>query len=72
MATHLKIKTEYETSVHFDGVFDDHTLCGLTTSNDERMKIFIKNAVKTKVSCRDCIRIVQYCHGINKNEFNSK
>lgn len=43
MATHLKIKSDRGTEIHFDGVFDDHTLCGLSTSQDDDYETEIEN-----------------------------
>lgn len=69
MKKHLRIKTEDETSTHFGGVFDDHTLCGLTLGGDEYLKISVEKSVKTKVTCDDCISIVKFCKSIESNEF---
>lgn len=72
MAIRIKIKIEHQTSVHFKGVFDDHTLCGVTTSSDDSMGVVIKNDVKQKVDCKDCIRIITYCNTISSKEYKQK
>lgn len=67
MAVHIKIKSDRGTEIHFAGVFDDHTLCGLSTSSDDGIEI--KGQVPQKVNCQDCIKIVDFCKAINNNEF---
>lgn len=69
MAIHLKIKTETDNSTHFDGIFDDHTLCGLEVSGDEFLRIKPSKQVSTKVTCQDCIKIVSYCQNIKRIEY---
>jgi len=69
MAKHLKIKTESDNDVHFNGVFDDHTLCGLDTNGDSHLRIGIPIEVKTKVNCKQCISLISYCYSIKKSEW---
>jgi hypothetical protein len=69
MTTHIKIKSDRGTEVHFKGMFDDHTLCGLSTSSDKLLGISIIGDVKQKVNCEDCKRIVTFCQTIDKKEF---
>ena len=71
MATHVKIKTWENNHTHFDTHNNNYTLCGLDTGGDERMGISIAKTVKVKVNCPDCIRIVEFCHNINKSEFKN-
>ena len=72
MATHIKIKADRGTETQFFGVFDDHTLCGLSTSGDEEFGIIIKGRVSRKVNCDDCISIVKYSKVIDEKEFVKK
>ncbi len=69
MAIHLKIKSDSDNYVHFDGCMQgDYTLCGLETQGDEGSdtlgSFFIKpgKVVKQKVNCPHCISIANYCH----------
>jgi len=66
MATRIKIKTWENSHTHFDTHRNNYTLCGLETGWDESMGIQRSATVKRKVNCPDCIRIVEFCHNINK------
>ncbi len=70
MASHIKIKTEEDTRVHFDVHRNNYTLCGLETGGDESIGIMPGKYVKVKVNCPDCIGIVNFCHNIKTSEFN--
>jgi len=69
MATRVKIKTEYDNKVHFDTHLNNYTLCGLETGGDEGIGISEAKIVKRKVNCPDCIRIAEFCHSINRAEW---
>lgn len=69
MATRVKIKTDFDSDVHFDTHKNNYTLCGLETGGDEGLGIKMAVPVKRKVNCPACISIVKFCHNINKNEF---
>lgn len=69
MKLHYQIKTERETATHFGGIFDDHTLCGVSIHTTTDSSIGKAKHVKTKVTCKDCIRIVKYCQSVYASEF---
>jgi hypothetical protein len=69
MKTHIRIKTFENNYVHFDTHQNNYTLCGLETGGDETFSIEKSILTKRKVNCPDCIRIVEFCHQIEKKEF---
>lgn len=63
----LKIKTkERGTEIHYKGVFDDHTLCGLDINGDVYLRIEAATKVDKRVNCQDCLKIVRYCQSLPK------
>lgn len=72
MADRIKIKTQDDSYVHFDTHKNNYTLCGLETGGDESLQIQPAKVVKRKVNCPHCIEIVQFCHAIKINEFESR
>ena len=66
----LKIKTDIDEYVHFDGASGVHlTLCGLETGGDSGLGIETAITTKEKVTCPDCISIVEWCKGIRKTSW---
>ncbi len=56
------------TLVHFDDNIMDFTLCGITLDGDNKTAGEYE-LVKGKVTCKDCINIVDFCKGIKKTEY---
>jgi len=73
MAKRIKIKTWEDNRTHFDFSLggQNYTLCGLETGGDETLGIKMPVAVKRKVNCPSCIRIVCFCHEIKVSEFEN-
>jgi hypothetical protein len=69
MATHIKIKTNEDNHIHFDTHMNNYTLCGLETGGDKGLNISIAIPTRGKVNCPECIRIVKFCHDIEKSEW---
>jgi len=69
MATHVKIKTEENNCTHVDTHSNNYTLCGLETGGDEGMGIQVAKVVETKITCQDCIRIIEFCRKIKRSEW---
>lgn len=69
MAHRVRIKTFENNNVHFDTLRNNYTLCGLETGGDTTMGIQIPKNTNSKVNCPECIRIVEFCHAINRNEW---
>jgi hypothetical protein len=69
LPTRVKIVTFENSHVHFDTHLNNYTLCGLETGGDSKLGIKIAMPVKRKVNCPQCIRIVEFCNFINKNEY---
>jgi hypothetical protein len=55
----------FQGSVHFKGLENDYTLCGLTMDKDPITTGDYKYSNK-KVNCPDCKNIVDYCKSIKK------
>ena len=69
MTAKVRIKTTDANSIHFDTWANNYTLCGLEKGGDKFLGIDKGVIVKSKVNCPHCIKIVEFCHKIKKNEF---
>lgn len=71
MILHIKIKTLENNHTHFNYKEggQNYTLCGLETGGDLTLGIHAPIAVKRKVNCPSCIKMVEVCHLIKKSEY---
>lgn len=58
---------EFKNRVCFTGPIQDYTLCGITLDGDSGTAGDF-NATNDKCNCYDCLRIVNLCKSIKKNE----
>jgi len=59
---------ETDHGIHFIDSVQDYTLCGLTLDGDN-VTAGGFDGTKEKVNCTDCIRLIEYCKQISKNEY---
>lgn len=72
----MEIKIEFDgtgdgitdNGVHFVGCISDYTLCGITMDLDTDTAGGFNDTTK-KVDCEQCIRIINYCKSISKNQY---
>ena len=60
----IKIETEENNYIHFDGTLGDQTLCGLEQDGDHEIGIMPGVKTTLPVDCPDCLQIVRYCKKI--------
>jgi len=53
--------------VHCGGTGNDYTVCGLSESDDKSIGIVMKET-KEKVTCANCIRVIEHCKSVRKSE----
>lgn len=72
MAIREKIIENGKATVHFLGVGQqDYALCGQDLAGDSTLGYEESQGTKEKVTCRDCIAIVEYCKKIKRSEWRS-
>lgn len=72
MALREKIIENGKVTVHFVGVGQkDYALCGQDLAGDSKLGYTESQNTKEKVTCRDCIEIVEYCRSIKRSEYRS-
>lgn len=67
--TYLQIKTDRDNNVH-PYYHNGLTVCGLEADGDSGLGIKTGIPVNKKITCKDCIDIIEHCKGINKNKYN--
>ena len=58
---------QFKDEVHFVGIINDYTLCGLTMDLDPHTCGDYINT-REKVNCRNCINITNYAKSIKRSE----
>jgi hypothetical protein len=72
MALREKIIENGKATIHFVGVGQkDYTLCGQDLAGDRALGYDESIGTKERVTCRDCIAVVEYCKKINSSEWKS-
>jgi hypothetical protein len=64
MTNIITIRTDDGIFSHAPSCFDDHTLCGLDATGDDEQGIKVMGEGKGKITCLDCIKIIEYCKKI--------
>mgnify|MGYP003613857238 CR=1 FL=1 len=72
MALREKIIENGNVTIHFVGVGQkDYALCGQDLAGDSKLGYEESEGTKERVTCRDCIAIVEYCKKIKRSEWRS-
>ncbi len=72
MALREKIIENGNATIHFVGEGQkDYALCGQDLAGDSKLGYEKSEGTKERVTCRDCIAIVEYCKKIKRSEWRS-
>ena len=72
MAIREKIIENGKATVHFVGVGQqDYALCGQDLAGDSKLGYEESQVTKEKVTCRDCISILEFYNKIKRSEWLS-